>query len=359
MAPGKSLTILVASTQRRGAEVFCELLSDALRQEEWDTELVALAQADGASVRAQPLSTGRALGKLDLPTVRALRTHLRRRRPSVLLAFGSSTLKYGVLATRLLQHRPRLAYASIGEPLYWARRAHQRASYRALLTQVDLVLSVSARMSSQLGQALGVPAQKLRVTPTGVPASLLEIPPMDQQHEFRVLFIGSLSTEKDPMTALRAFAKLSSNARLRILGAGPLESSLRTEIAALGLKPRVELAGSVDRIEPHLEWSNALLLTSQTEGLPAVVLEAAAASRPVVAYDVGGVGEAVIDDVTGRLIAPGDAEGLVAALARYSEYPAEARRAGAAGREMVAARFTIEAAARTFDAALTSLTSPP
>lgn len=353
MAPGKSLTILVASTQRRGAEVFCERLADAL--EGWDAELVALTRTDGPAIRAQPLSDRRNLGKLDLPTVLSLRTYLRNRQPSVLLAFGSSTLKYAVLTTRLLRRRPLLAYASIGEPLYWARNSLQRASYRALLGGVDLVLSVSERTSSQLRQALGVSARKLRITPTGVPASLLEISPTRQDDEFRVLFVGSLSAEKDPMTALHAFAKLATNSRLRMLGTGPLEQELRTAISDLGLKERVELAGSVDRIEPHLAWASALLLTSKTEGLPAAVLEAAAAALPVIAYDVGGVGEAVIDDVTGRLVPHGDAEELVAALTRYASSAADSRQAGEAGRRMVAARFTIEASARTFDAALSSL----
>lgn len=362
MPARRPLTILVASTQRRGAEVFCELLADALRGEPnfdngWDPELVALTRSDGPSVRASPLTDRRRLGKLDLPTVFSLRRHLRHRRPDVLLAFGSSTLKYAVFATRFLGSRPRLAYASIGEPLYWASTPRRQASYRMLLRQVDLVLSVSERTSSQLRQVLHVPADKLRITPTGVHKSLLQISPSQRNGDFRVLFVGSLSSEKDPLAALEAFARLASSvkARLRMLGAGPLEASLRSRVSELSLDNRVELPGSVEDITTHLAWADVLLLTSQTEGLPAVVLEAGAAALPVVAYDVGGVSEAVTDGVTGRLVRAGGAEGLVAALSSYASNPEEARRAGEAGRRLVASRFTIEASARGFNEALSGL----
>jgi glycosyltransferase involved in cell wall biosynthesis len=353
----RSLTLLVSSTQRRGAEVFCELLTDALANEQWKTELVALTQTPGPAVRAHPLSLGRRLGKLSPRTVLDLRRHLKRARPAVLLAFGSSTLKYAVAANAFLPHRPRLAYASIGEPLYWARSQRQKSGYRALLRRVDLVLSVSERTSVQLRQALGVPYEKLRVTPTGVPSSLLDTPQPGPHAEFRMLFVGNLSGEKDPLATLAAFAQVAGTreARLRILGSGPLEGALRTRVDELGLREQVEMTGSVEAVEPHLAWADVLIITSQTEGLPAVALEAAAAAKPVVAYDVGGVSEAIIDRATGRLVGSGDVDGLVAALLEYAANPEQAQAAGEAGRRLVAKRFTIEASARGFDDALSVL----
>ena len=356
------LTVLVSSTQRRGAEVFGERLASGLAGSGWTTELVALASSNdpaGATVAARPLSNRAAagLGRLDRKIVKALRRHLRESEVDVLLAYGSSTLKYGVAATRLLGHRPALAYASIGEPLYWARRPHQKLAYRGLLKMVDLVLSVSSKTARQLSSGLGVPVRKVRAVHTGVPKELLDLSPAPSGGDLRILFMGSLAREKDPMTVIEVFGRLAATvgARLRLVGTGHLEAALRKRVAELGLTDRVELTGSVEDVKPHLAWAQVLLLTSLTEGLPAATLEAAAAGAAVVAFDVGGVGETMIDHVSGRLIKPGDIDAMVAALSFYAANPEARQTAGEAGRKLVADKFTIEESVRSHDIVLRDL----
>ena len=354
------LTVLVSSTQRRGAEVFGERLANGLAGRGWTTDLVALSGSSdpmGASVAARPLSRRSAIGRLDPNIVRSLRQHLRESEADVLLAYGSSTLKYGVAATRFLGRRPAVAYASIGEPLYWARRPHQRLAYGALLKMVDLVLSVSSTTAGQLSAGLGVPAGKVRAVHTGVPKELLDISRSGAGSDLRILFMGSLAREKDPMTVIEVFGRLAATvgARLRMVGAGPLEDSLRSRTAELGLTDRVEMTGSVEDVTPHLAWADVLLLTSLTEGLPAATLEAAAAGAAVVAFDVGGVGETMVDHVSGRLLKPGDVDGMVAALSSYAANPEALQKAGEAGRKLVAEKFTIEESVRRHDIVLREL----
>jgi len=109
-----------------------------------------------------------------------------------------------------------------------------------------------------------------------------------------VLACGHLISRKDPLLALEAFARGSGKEdRLVYLGRGPLEQQLRAEIAARGLGERVRIAGEV---KPDLlaRWYGAcdvLLLTSQREGRPNVVLEALASGRPVLATAAGGTAE--------------------------------------------------------------------
>ncbi|HUP17835.1 MAG TPA: nucleotidyltransferase family protein [Acidimicrobiia bacterium] len=356
------LTILVSSTQRRGAEVFGERLALGLAGRGWSTVLVALSGAidsEAPTVAASPLSSRppAELGRLDGATVRSLREHLRESQSDVLLAFGSSTLQYSVAATRLLRHRPGLAYTSIGEPLYWAKRPRQRLAYRALLTLVDMVLSVSSRTAEQLSAGLGVSADKVRVVRTGVPSELLDLAPDRADDGMRILFLGGLAKEKDPLMAIEVFGRLvtSVSARLRLVGAGPLEDSVRNRIAAAGMGGLVEMTGSVADVTPHLSWADVLILTSLTEGLPAATLEAAAASVAVVAFDVGGVNETVIDGISGRLVGPGDIDSMVTALLFYAQNPEERRRAGLAGRKLVARQFTIQGSVRRHDVVLREL----
>ncbi|HKY49553.1 MAG TPA: glycosyltransferase family 4 protein [Acidimicrobiia bacterium] len=356
------LTLLVSSTQRRGAEVFGERLSSGLTDRGWSTELVALTGSNdplAPTVAARPLSLRPAstLGRLDPNIVRSLRRHLRQSGADVILAYGSSTLRYGVAATRFMRSRPALAYASIGEPLYWARKRYQRLAYGTLLKMVDLVLSVSATTARQLSSGLGVPADRVRAVYTGIPKELLDLSPAPDGDGLRILFMGSLTREKDPMTAIEVFGRLATtvDARLRMVGAGRLDSALRKRIAELGLADRVEMTGSVEDVTPHLAWADVLLLTSLTEGLPAATLEAAAAGAAVVAFNVGGVGETMTDQVSGRLVKPGDLAGMVAALSFYAAHPQARQEAGQAGRKLVAEKFTIEESVRHHDVVLREL----
>lgn len=109
-----------------------------------------------------------------------------------------------------------------------------------------------------------------------------------------VLVVGHLIERKDPLLAARAFAAgAPPEARLLYVGRGPLEASLRRELARLGIAPRAALLG--ERPPRELaDWYTAadlLLLTSTREGRPNVVLEALAAGRPVLATPAGGTAE--------------------------------------------------------------------
>jgi glycosyltransferase involved in cell wall biosynthesis len=117
---------------------------------------------------------------------------------------------------------------------------------------------------------------------------------------------------------------------------------LRTEADTLGIKDRVGVIGAVEDVIPHLEWADVLLLTSRTEGLPAAVLEAGAASVPSVALDVGGVREAVSDGVTGIVVDRKDNDGLVSALTLLAADPELVRRLGRAARLHIKERFGMD-----------------
>jgi glycosyltransferase involved in cell wall biosynthesis len=156
------------------------------------------------------------------------------------------------------------------------------------------------------------------------------------------VWIGSLSPEKDPLLALHAFrAAALDGAVLRFVGDGPLRGEL-DELAG----GDVEVIGSVPDVSPHLDWAGGLILTSRTEGLPGVVLEAAAAGLPVIAADVGGVRDAVDDGVSGWVVPAGDEAAFTRALQSLSADPGRAASFGEAGRRRVAEQFLF---AHSFD----------
>jgi len=150
--------------------------------------------------------------------------------------------------------------------------------------------------------------------------------------------VGSLTPEKDPLLALRSVANLEG-VLLRFVGEGTEEARLRAEVVRLGVEDRIEFAGQVEEVGPHLRWGDVLLLTSKTEGLPGAILEASAAGLPTVAVDVGGVREAIVDGMTGYIVPRRDQRLIAESLGRLRDHRHLVQDMGAAAREHTQSHF--------------------
>ena len=141
--------------------------------------------------------------------------------------------------------------------------------------------------------------------------------------ELAILSVGRLDAEKNPLLLADVIARLRGldpRWRLVVCGDGPMAEDLARKVADLGLDDGVDLRGYVP-FGPEMlalyRSAHLLLHVSWTEGLPQVLVEALAAGLPVVATDVGGIGDAVGDATL--LIPPGDAEAAAGALTRLAE----------------------------------------
>jgi glycosyltransferase involved in cell wall biosynthesis len=158
-----------------------------------------------------------------------------------------------------------------------------------------------------------------------------------------LLAVGRLIAQKDHASLVDAFAVVRErhpDARLAILGSGPLEAELRAQIAQLGLQEAVVLPGRVE-IRDWLARADVFVHSSRWEGFGIVLLEAMLASLPIVATRVSAVPEVVADGETGLLVDAGDAAGLAAALERLLSEPALGRRLGDAGYARARAEFSV------------------
>jgi glycosyltransferase involved in cell wall biosynthesis len=139
-----------------------------------------------------------------------------------------------------------------------------------------------------------------------------------------------------------------ANARLVLVGEGPERSRLERMVESAGLGSRVVLHGREadgGRLQAAFDIA---ALTSTSEGLPNAMLEAEAAGRPVVATDVGGMREVVLDEVTGLLVSSGDRTALALALVRLADDPSLRERMGGAGRKHVESAFGMDRFVREF-----------
>jgi len=131
-------------------------------------------------------------------------------------------------------------------------------------------------------------------------------------------------------------------ARVVIAGDGPLRSELEAEAAALGVGHRVLFLGSRDDTIDLLGAFDVFVLPSVVEGMSNALIEAMAARRAVVATDVGGNAEVVIDGETGFLVKSGDPGALAAAILKLLDAPELAADMGAAGRRRVIEHYRVD-----------------
>ena len=166
-----------------------------------------------------------------------------------------------------------------------------------------------------------------------------------QGAEPRMLCVGRLIPIKGQIVLLRAFAEARHAVpalRLDIAGRGPLEPALRALAKELRVDDAVRFLGYVAPVQQAIEESAFVAVPSMGEGFGMVALEAMERARPVIAAEIGGLGELVEDGVTGFLVPPGEAEPLAAAMVELASDPALRARMGTAGRRRALDRFLQE-----------------
>jgi L-malate glycosyltransferase len=161
----------------------------------------------------------------------------------------------------------------------------------------------------------------------------------------RILSIGRLSPDKDQETLIEAFRLVLQdhpNAELWLVGDGPRRQYLEQRLQQLLPPRRATLIPGQADIRPFLQQADLFVLSSVTEALPNVVLEAMAAGLPVVATNVGGLPELVLPGKTGWLVPPGDPARLAEAMGQLLADGDRRRDFGLAGRERVERNFSFD-----------------
>jgi glycosyltransferase involved in cell wall biosynthesis len=165
------------------------------------------------------------------------------------------------------------------------------------------------------------------------------------ESRFVVGWIGRMTGVKrtdDVLLAVRGLRERGVDAVLCMVGDGPDRDAVEQRAHDLDIVRHCLFVGYQDEVAPYYAAFDALILPSANEGTPVSAIEALAGGRPVVATRVGGVPDVVRDGVDGYLVEPGDVDAMadrLAELARDSELRA---RMGAAGRERVLERYSVE-----------------
>jgi glycosyltransferase involved in cell wall biosynthesis len=350
----KRLLIAITLAETGGAQSYVAQLLPALT-EQYEVVVAAYgpgplrAAAEQAGAEFVPLHhVRRAIGPRDLAGFVELVRLFRRVRPDIVHLNSSKVGALGRLAAVAAGVRVRV-FTVHG----WSFSPHRGAAaqgYRLLeraLSPLAWTVCVSrgdyAKAPWLNGQAVVIPnavdvARMARSRLEGSPPTIVSV--------------GRLVLPKSFWHLAAALRQLEPGSfRALVVGQGPQESYLR------GIEG-VELLGDRDDVPDLLGRSDVFVLSTLSEGMPISILEAMAAGLPVVASEVGGIPEIVVDGETGLLVPPGDADALAGALRRLLDDPELRRRLGAAGRARVEEHFDVARSRRAHLALYERLLAP-
>lgn len=288
---------------------------------------------------------------------------IRRHRPDVLFCAGNSYTVVSVAMKLLLGRRcpPILAKISndlkrpdlprLAMPFY---RLWLRIQGRAL----DRIVAIAPAMAEEITEMMAVAPAKVPVidNPALSNAELdhlssLPRPPRAGAGR-RFLAIGRLAPQKNFIGLVEAFARIArADDTLTICGEGAQRATIEARCERLGLGDRVRLPGHTFPLDDELVRADALVLSSDYEGLPTVVLQAYAAGLPVVATDCSvSMGALLGHGRFGALVPPRDVHALAIAMDTVLDQPFDASAARAEAR-----RFTVDLAAQRYLRAMEDL----
>ena len=234
----------------------------------------------------------------------------------------------------------------------------------ALLAQSSSVLLTgnSRAANADYARWIGVDESRVKLVPNAIESEALAARHSDSSLELRrqlgvtpdtlvVLGVFRLNEEKRPVLFVETFAAVVASvpqARAFVAGVGPFEEAMRQRIGELNLKESLTLLGRRDDVPELMRISSLLLLTSSFEGMPNVVMEAQAVGIPVVAPDVGGVSDCMIDGQTGYLVECNDVDGFASRCVELLEHHDLRERFGANGAAHMRNSFSRHAMAERY-----------
>jgi glycosyltransferase involved in cell wall biosynthesis len=234
--------------------------------------------------------------------------------------------------------------------------ALRMAAYRYTNALVDHMTIVSEAAAERFVRDGIVRKEILRVVPNGVDLDRMATPPAGARETLRRelglteafiwLAVGRFEIAKDYPNMLRGFARVrdaAPTAVLLLVGRGSLQAETEALVDELGLRPSVRFLGVRNDVPAVMSAADGYVMSSAWEGMPMVLLEAAAAGLPIVATAVGGNHEVVVEGESGFLVPPRDPEALAAAMLRLGALgESDRRRMGLRGREHIRAHYGVQ-----------------
>lgn len=291
-------------------------------------------------------------GGVDVGYAWRLARWLRRHRPDVLHMHNETALFYGTLAGRLARV-PCLIYTE--HDGVFPRSLAARWANRTLVRWLTQAVAVSEAVKDLWCRHDGIDPARVQVIPNGVPdvREAAGSPPPREDGRFRIGCVSRLSHEKGVDVLIEAFALVRNElprAELVLIGDGAERQTLEKRATELGLADHIQFFGMCDDVMQLLNGFDLFVLPSRTEGLPLAVLEAMAASLPIVATAVGGVPQALRHGEAGVLVPPEEPEVLAQAIVQLAANGQHMAHHGSAARKEYEAHYAVSRMVDAYEA---------
>ncbi|HAG84023.1 MAG TPA: glycosyl transferase family 1 [Cyanobacteria bacterium UBA12227] len=349
------ITFLITSLEYGGRQTQLIRIGTKLKRLGWTIEVVSMcspqAFTEELKDRGIPVfSLNMQRGVPDFRAIWKLAKILNQSQPHIL---HSHLVHANLLAriTRLLVRVPVLisTAGNINEGGRW-----REIAYRLTDPLCDLTTNVSKAATEWYVQVGAVPAHKITFIPNSIePEHFFSNPQwrefirdeLELKGKFVWLAIGRLEEQKDYPTMLRAFAQISRQlpqTLLLVVGKGSLQNNLEALTKELGLHEKVRFLGIRNDIAKIMNAADAYVMSSAWEGMPGVLLEASAVGLPIVATDVGGNREVVLDGKSGFLVPSQNSQALAEAMQQLITLSdSERQQIGKVGRNYVIANYSL------------------
>ena len=213
---------------------------------------------------------------------------------------------------------------------------------RLVYSRYEKIVCVSETVRRELLQWIPQLRNRTVVIRNGIP---IPSRPRRTAWKYDIIFVGRLTAAKGLDILLRAISELKPNAlvkRVAIVGQGPLLPFLTAEARRLEIDDIVHFLGARDDVNELLTQSEVFILPSRWEGLPLSLLEAMASGLPVIATNVGGIPEVIVDGVNGILVPPSSTGSLAEAIARLLSNRRLALNLGQRARRHIEQHYSLE-----------------
>jgi glycosyltransferase involved in cell wall biosynthesis len=361
----RKITFLSTGLSLAGAEIQLAHLAVGLKERGWNTQVISMlppdALTDKLNTAGIPVATLNMRPGVPNPiAIYKLARLLRQWQPNVVHSHMVHANFLGRI-TRFMAHAQIPILISTAHNVFEGGRWVD-LMYRYTDRFCDLTTNVSQRAVDRYIQVGAVPEEKIRRVSNGIDVTRFSPSADKRRHlrnslgldaQFVWLAVGRLEASKDYPNMVRAFAQVASRhseAVLLIVGRGSLESEIRNLVRESGLDNQIRFLGLRQDIPDLMNAADAYLMSSAWEGLPMVLLEAAATGLPLVATDVGGNAEVVVPNKTGFIVPPNNATELARAMGEVMGLSEEAyQRLGEQARHHIETHFSIDRAITTWE----------
>lgn len=355
MAPKRLLVVSdemeVGGSQRQITHLLCHI-----DRTEWQPELLYFRRPsfllDKIRAAGVPVHCIPKKGAIDIAFLHQLIGLLRGGHYDLIHCFSLTAELWVSIAAKFVRPRPALIVSmrDMGHGL----TPRQWTIKRALCRNADAIIANSGRAADRLMHELGG-RRRVEMVPNGVEAptrladdrraEVRAALPIPRRDAVVVLFVGRLAAQKNIPLLFEALTRFEPAARpvLLLAGSGPLRAELEAKATALGLAGDAVFIGDRSDIGDVMQAADLVVLPSHDEGMSNVVLEAMAAGCAVIASDVGGNPEVIVDGESGLLFAAGDADALTERLRALILDERRREAIGRNARERIANNYSIPA----------------